>query len=333
MAVMRGFILAVVVAAASATRMQLRKQHIEVIPGGTRVHTAAFVQEHKGVLDSVPQPAQAGQILPAAAVDVQSNEGIIDNAGTYQDEVSGLGVASTQAAAADAPVGSPQAVGRNGAALVAAQAGVSRRPQTQAASTDDSDGGDASDLIDGPNAPAEQEAVTREDIQQAQEQEEQQAAEQEVQNQQQAAAMTEMQAQVTPAQPMAAEVQPARPVASLAATGAMVTQGSQAQASTAAGAGQPTGVTRPKGWDQCLKFARYVKSQDVTGVELVRVWKSTCEPAVQSGSATERYRLMCNSLGGAVEPYAAQLDYNVEQLCDSVLAVFHDVTAVDTKAR
>merc|ERR1719152_580221 len=96
---------------------------------------------------------------------------------------------------------------------------------------------------------------------------------------------------------------------------------------------QPTGVTRPKGWDQCLKFARYIKSQDVTGVELVRVWKSTCEPAVQSGSATERYRLMCNSLGGAVEPYAAQLDYNVENLCDSVLAVFHDVTAVDAKAR
>lgn len=97
--------------------------------------------------------------------------------------------------------------------------------------------------------------------------------------------------------------------------------------------GQPTGVTRPKGWDQCLKFARFTKSQDVTGVELVRVWKSTCEPAVQSGAATERYRLMCNALGGAVEPYSAQLDYNVEALCDSVLAVFHDVTAVDAKAR
>merc|ERR1719299_226972 len=95
---------------------------------------------------------------------------------------------------------------------------------------------------------------------------------------------------------------------------------------------QPTGVTRPKGWDQCLKFARYIKSQDVTGVELVRVWKSTCEPAVQSGRATERYKLMCNSLSGVIEPYAAQIDYDVEQLCDSVLAVFHDVTAHDTKS-
>merc|ERR1719502_1237070 len=93
------------------------------------------------------------------------------------------------------------------------------------------------------------------------------------------------------------------------------------------------GIAKPKGWDQCLKFARFVKAQDVTGVELVRVWKSTCEPAVQSGRATERYKLMCNSLSGVIEPYAAQLDYNVENLCDSVLAVFHDVTAVDSKAR
>jgi len=86
-------------------------------------------------------------------------------------------------------------------------------------------------------------------------------------------------------------------------------------------------VGRPKGWDQCLKFARYVKAEDVQGPELVRTWKATCAPAVQSGIATERYRLMCNALQGAVEPYAAQRDYDVEQLCDSVLAVFHDITA------
>merc|ERR1719253_1704937 len=99
---------------------------------------------------------------------------------------------------------------------------------------------------------------------------------------------------------------------------------------------QPVAVKppeRPKGWDQCLKFARYVKAQDVTGIELVRVWKSTCEPAVRSGRATERYRLMCNSMGGAVAPFASQIDYNVEMLCDAVLAVFHDVTATDVYAR
>merc|ERR1719443_1370222 len=123
--------------------------------------------------------------------------------------------------------------------------------------------------------------------------------------------------------------------ASLASTQAEVTIASRAASGASMGtsAGSPGGVTRPKGWDQCLKFARNMKAQDVTGVELIRVWKSTCEPAVQAGHATERYRLMCNSLGGAVEPFASQLDYNVEQLCDSVLAVFHDVTAVDAKAR
>mmetsp|Transcript_112769 Transcript_112769/g.177428 ORF Transcript_112769/g.177428 Transcript_112769/m.177428 type:complete len:329 (-) Transcript_112769:20-1006(-) len=92
-------------------------------------------------------------------------------------------------------------------------------------------------------------------------------------------------------------------------------------------------IARPKGWDQCLKFARFVKSQDVTGMELIRVWKSTCEPAVESGRATERYKLMCNSLTGVIQPYSAQIDYDVEQLCDAVLAVFHDITAVDVKAR
>merc|ERR1719238_63 len=94
-----------------------------------------------------------------------------------------------------------------------------------------------------------------------------------------------------------------------------------------------SGIARPKGWDQCLKFARFVKTQDVTGTELVRVWKATCEPAVQSGRATERYKLMCNSLTGVLQPYATQADYDVEMLCDSVLAVFHDITAVDAKSR
>ena len=69
------------------------------------------------------------------------------------------------------------------------------------------------------------------------------------------------------------------------------------------------------------------KAKGVQGAELVRVWKATCEPAVESGMATERYKLMCNSLGGAVEPFAAQHDYDVMQLCDAVMTVFHDVLA------
>lgn len=112
----------------------------------------------------------------------------------------------------------------------------------------------------------------------------------------------------------------------------LVGVGSKVQTNAGAQSGM-SGHATPKGWDQCLKFARFVKTQDVTGVELVRVWKSTCEPAVQSGRATQRYKLMCNSLSGVVEPYAAQIDYDVEMLCDAVLAVFHDVTATDVRAR
>merc|ERR1719454_752166 len=122
------------------------------------------------------------------------------------------------------------------------------------------------------------------------------------------------------------------PKKSLMGVTAKVATKSKSQSNSQSGLPIP-GIVKPKGWDQCLKFARYVKAQEVTGVELVRTWKSTCEPAVQSGRATERYKLMCNSLSGVVEPYAAQIDYNVEQLCDAVLAVFHDVTAVDASAR
>lgn len=97
-------------------------------------------------------------------------------------------------------------------------------------------------------------------------------------------------------------------------------------------AAAPAARAKPKGWDQCLQFARFVRSKSASGVELVRVWKSTCEPAVRSGRASERYRLMCNSLGGAVEPFSHQADYSVEELCDAVLSVFHDITAADVAA-
>jgi len=158
-------------------------------------------------------------------------------------------------------------------------------------------------------------------------------------------------APAAPAPIAAAPVAPAAPPASMLHTDAqvqhaqtqqqvqqqMVRMEQQAQAHVAAqtetqASATPTGITRPKGWDQCLKFSRFIKAQGVTGMELVKTWKATCEPAVSSGVATERYKVMCNALGGTVEPFAAQQDYDVEKLCDAVLAVFHDVTAVDVKA-
>merc|ERR1719235_889303 len=82
----------------------------------------------------------------------------------------------------------------------------------------------------------------------------------------------------------------------LAAVNARIAQGALAMQGAETGAAQaalarsgarggddpppsPATVSRPKGWDQCLKFARYVKSQEVSGVELVRVWESTCQPS------------------------------------------------------
>jgi hypothetical protein len=123
------------------------------------------------------------------------------------------------------------------------------------------------------------------------------------------------------------DLQAARQAQSAAMTTAMTSNTVSEKAVSA-----PAGITRPKGWDQCLKFSRFTKAQGVTGMELIKTWKATCEPAVSSGVATERYKVMCNALGGTVEPFAAQQDYDVEKLCDAVLAVFHDVTAVDVKA-
>merc|ERR1719421_1202428 len=46
------------------------------------------------------------------------------------------------------------------------------------------------------------------------------------------------------------------------ATAAKMTNEVTAQAVAA-----PQGITRPKGWDQCLKFSRFTKAQGVTGME------------------------------------------------------------------
>lgn len=145
-------------------------------------------------------------------------------------------------------------------------------------------------------------------------------AQQQTQAQQQALSQQQMQAQLNRAQ--ATSIRMTKERQRLAYQNAALAPGLHAE--------QPN--TRPKGWGQCLQYARFLKSKGTQGEELVRAWTATCSPAVQSGIATERYRLMCNAMGGAVRPFAAQVDYAVEQLCDSVLAVFHDLTATDVRA-
>jgi len=165
----------------------------------------------------------------------------------------------------------------------------------------------------------QKQALLREQMQQLQQAQAQQQWQQQQQLPQQMSA------------PQPQQVQQPKPQALVAMNTAATAAAPAPAPSPAAGAAAAVvSVPRPKGWDQCLNFARFVRSKQVTGIELVRTWKSSCEPAVRSGRATERYRLMCNSLGGAVEPFSQQVDYNVEQLCDAVLAVFHDLTAADT---
>jgi len=93
----------------------------------------------------------------------------------------------------------------------------------------------------------------------------------------------------------------------------------------------PSVVSRPKGWDQCLRFVREIKRKGVRGNELVKTFKGTCMPSIYAGQATERFTLMCHSIGGALDPFVAQIDYRPEDVCNAVLVIFHDVNAVDSK--
>ncbi|CEM09787.1 unnamed protein product [Vitrella brassicaformis CCMP3155] len=89
---------------------------------------------------------------------------------------------------------------------------------------------------------------------------------------------------------------------------------------------------RPKGYDTCLSFASMLRDKGVVGVELVKTWRNTCQPAIESGVASDSYGIMCASLGGAVEPFAQDTNYDAGELCHAVLKVFHDLTAGDAPA-
>lgn len=75
---------------------------------------------------------------------------------------------------------------------------------------------------------------------------------------------------------------------------------------------------------QCLAFANHMKTQGIKGVELVRVWKGTCDPAVMAGAGGQQYSMMCSSLGSAVGQFAGQVNWDANQVCMAVLQVFHE---------
>lgn len=75
---------------------------------------------------------------------------------------------------------------------------------------------------------------------------------------------------------------------------------------------------------QCMSFANYLKAQDVSGPELIRMWKGSCDPIVAAGKGGGGFSLMCEALGGALEPFVMKQNWPADKTCDAVLKVFNE---------
>jgi len=80
---------------------------------------------------------------------------------------------------------------------------------------------------------------------------------------------------------------------------------------------------------QCMSFASFLGTQDIQGTELLRVVKSTCQPAVMEGTATPDYQMMCDALGGAVEKFVVSPTWSPDELCDAMIQVFNEAKIGD----
>jgi hypothetical protein len=74
---------------------------------------------------------------------------------------------------------------------------------------------------------------------------------------------------------------------------------------------------------QCMGYAGWLKSQNASGTELVGLWKASCN---QGGGvvAPQQYRLMCDSLVGAVSEFADDPNWSPHTACEDVLRVFRE---------
>lgn len=76
---------------------------------------------------------------------------------------------------------------------------------------------------------------------------------------------------------------------------------------------------------QCMAFANYLKTQDVAGPELIRMWKGSCDPIVASGDGDASFTTMCDAMGGALEPYVMKgAGWPPDKVCKDVLKVFNE---------
>lgn len=76
--------------------------------------------------------------------------------------------------------------------------------------------------------------------------------------------------------------------------------------------------------DKCVKFAKWVKEQELEPTGVVNVWMSTCKPAVVAGVATKQYSVMCDAIAAAVEDFADDPNWTPNGACNSVLQAFHE---------
>lgn len=74
--------------------------------------------------------------------------------------------------------------------------------------------------------------------------------------------------------------------------------------------------------EQCLTFAGWAKKQGIYGRDLVALFKSTCEPAVRTGTAPAKYAMMCDMLGGDVQEFADNPEWTPSWACRKLLKIW-----------
>mmetsp|Transcript_52026 Transcript_52026/g.96335 ORF Transcript_52026/g.96335 Transcript_52026/m.96335 type:complete len:247 (+) Transcript_52026:47-787(+) len=76
---------------------------------------------------------------------------------------------------------------------------------------------------------------------------------------------------------------------------------------------------------ECEEFATWMKDSGIKGAHRVSMWKATCGQLVASGGASDKYKLMCDTLGEAVAGLEGQAyEDNPIETCKVVLRIFHD---------
>jgi len=74
--------------------------------------------------------------------------------------------------------------------------------------------------------------------------------------------------------------------------------------------------------EQCMAFAGWVKKQGVYGRDLVALFKTTCQPAVSSGTASVKFAQMCDMLGGDMQEFANNPEWTPALACRKLLRIW-----------